>query len=222
MNKWKEFYENEEKRRHADRYVDVRAAQRTRFVLNRIMDVHPDSVLDAGCGHGALVCALHSKGVNASGCDIADSRVEIARHACPQVDFFSADLANLPVDDNSFDLVSSVEVVEHVDDPLAVIRQFARAARRYVFITVPYREKMPEGPHPSGHQHSFSEKSLEDLMKKAGLRDVKIDVFVYLRVFDRTPLRLLPQWLVQHMKKKLWRMGLADPTYLVAFGKTGS
>lgn len=79
----------------------------------------PMSVLDLGCGKGALVASLRSQGYDAYGCDLADAKISEfvadtdtdnrlrAIEPCPY---------RLPFDDAQFDCVLSSQVLEHVMD----------------------------------------------------------------------------------------------------------
>lgn len=49
----------------------------------------------------------------------------------------------LPFEDKSFDFVISSHVIEHFFDPIAALKEWARAARRYIFIIFPHRDALP-------------------------------------------------------------------------------
>ncbi len=88
---------------------------------------HPRSVLDVGGGMGLLVERLQGWGVEAKG-------LELSRYAIAQAPgdvrrcFVQGSLIDLPYDDGAFDLVASVNVMEHLD-PAEVSRAVAECAR---------------------------------------------------------------------------------------------
>ena len=95
-----------------------------------------DSYLDAGCGDGRFLAALPALGPVPSrvvGVDIAESILDTARRAAAAVELVPelvrANLERLPLGDAEFDLVVSIQVVEHVLDPAAAIRELARVLR---------------------------------------------------------------------------------------------
>lgn len=95
-------------------------------------------VLDAACGEGYGTALLAAAGAEAVGVDIDDTTVEhVRRHH--RVDAQVADVAALPFEDGSFDLVVSFETIEHVDDPERALDELARvrAPDGHVLISTP-------------------------------------------------------------------------------------
>lgn len=82
------------------------------FFVNMIGKDKNMKVLDAGAGQGALTKRLHEEGFNISACDLFPERFKYNK-----AEFKKADLTkNLPYDDNSFDVIVAVEVLEHLID----------------------------------------------------------------------------------------------------------
>jgi len=50
---------------------------------------------------------------------------------------------NIPVADKSFDFVISSHVIEHFFDPIAALKEWARIARKYIYIIVPQPDALP-------------------------------------------------------------------------------
>jgi SAM-dependent methyltransferase len=97
-------------------------------VIRRILDLRLPRgarILDAPCGAGGLVVALRDRGYAAFGADI-DSRAASALGDA----FKAADLARpLPWSDAFFDLVLSVEGIEHLENRHAYLREIARVLK---------------------------------------------------------------------------------------------
>ena len=87
------------------------------------------TALDVGCGAGLLCEPLARLGARVTGIDAAPENIAVARdHAAGaglSIDYRAAELATLA--GQRFDLVTSLEVVEHVADPGAFVRGLADA-----------------------------------------------------------------------------------------------
>lgn len=85
------------------------------------------TALDVGCGAGLLAEPLARMGADVTGVDAAPENIAAARdHAAGQglaIRYHAGELAALPA--ATFDLVTSMEVVEHVADPAAFIGELA-------------------------------------------------------------------------------------------------
>lgn len=154
--------------RHAARYGDL---------LSRIP---PDasSILDAGCGDGALLDRFPRRG-RVVGIDFSLSALRRAPGlvACARIDA-------LCFADRSFDLVLAGEVLEHLTtDALArSVREMARVARTYCIVSVPNRERLhfnlvtcpscTSSVHAHAHLQSFDAGRLSNLIPGFEMREV--------------------------------------------------
>lgn len=92
-------------------------------------------VLDVGCATGAYVRHLEAHGHEAVGVDFARALVEAARAVGGTFEVGRAEA--LPFEDDVFDTVAAVDLLEHLDDDAAGLAEMARVARRRVLFTVP-------------------------------------------------------------------------------------
>ncbi len=107
--------------------------------------------LDIGCAKGFLVEALRERGVDARGCDISAFAVA---HAVPSVAPFvsQGDLSSgLPFGDASFELVTTLEILEHIDpiDIPKALAELRRVCGGVVYATIPSFGRNASGPN--GH-----------------------------------------------------------------------
>lgn len=103
----------------------VRLAWITQFV-----DLNDKIALDVGCGGGILTEALARAGAHATGVDMATESIEVARlHAVSEnlvIDYRieTAEVAAL-AHPQAFDVLTCMEMLEHVPDPASVIKSSA-------------------------------------------------------------------------------------------------
>jgi len=111
-----------------------------RVIVERVTALAPASFLDAGCGEGFVAERLltTSPGLRLTGCDFNPAAVRLAAAKNPGGAFVSASLLALPFADDGFDVVGCFEVLEHLPDPAAALRELARVARRAVVLSVPH------------------------------------------------------------------------------------
>jgi 2-polyprenyl-6-hydroxyphenyl methylase/3-demethylubiquinone-9 3-methyltransferase len=85
------------------------------------------TALDVGCGAGLLAEPLARLGAKTTGVDASSELIAVAReHAqamALEVDYRAADVLQI---DGSFDLVTCMEVIEHVADPAVFLRALAK------------------------------------------------------------------------------------------------
>jgi 2-polyprenyl-6-hydroxyphenyl methylase/3-demethylubiquinone-9 3-methyltransferase len=88
-------------------------------------------LLDVGCGGGFLSNPLAMAGMRVTGVDLSrDSLRTAQRHDhSRRVRYFLGDAYHLPFRSSSFEAVAAMDLLEHVEDPLAVIRECARVLK---------------------------------------------------------------------------------------------
>jgi SAM-dependent methyltransferase len=111
-----------------------------RTIGDRVVELAPESVLDAGCGEGFVATMLRRRlpGLRLSGFDVSPGAVRLAARANPAASFVTASIFALPYLDDAFDVVGCFEVLEHQANPLPALRELVRVARRAVVLSVPH------------------------------------------------------------------------------------
>ena len=95
-------------------------------ICSRVTDRRP-RILDVGCGTGANLLMLSQYG-DAEGVDISEDALAFCRErGLNRVRQGAGE--ELPYDDNTFDLITAFDVVEHMDDDLAGLREMYRVLR---------------------------------------------------------------------------------------------
>ncbi|HWD74790.1 MAG TPA: class I SAM-dependent methyltransferase, partial [Solirubrobacteraceae bacterium] len=98
-----------------------------------------DRVLDLGSGAGDLTGDLQRAAAAVVGVDVAEAALRRARSRHPKLSFLRAEIdGRLPLEDNSFDVVWSSEVIEHVADTarwMSEVRRVLRPGGRLLLTT---------------------------------------------------------------------------------------
>lgn len=84
-------------------------------------------VLDAGCGIGN-VTAKYCQGYSIFGIDEQFSSIEYCKKNCTGK-YVQSSLYNIPFKDNVFDLILFLDAIEHLTDPLLVLKELARVLK---------------------------------------------------------------------------------------------
>lgn len=120
-------------------------------------------VLDAGCGTGYGSAELAQTALQVTGFDIAPDAVEYARvtYPLPNLLFIVSACAATPFPPNSFELVVAFEVIEHLQDYRAFLKECARVVtpQGLLIVSSPNKSYYAEsraktGPNPF-HEHEF-------------------------------------------------------------------
>lgn len=122
--------ENKKYKKTRPRYSDYAC-------INRFdkMEVKGKRILDIGCGMGDLMMYFKKRGADVYGVDISQESVNFCKKRGLNV--MVADCRNLSFEDNSFDVVYSVGVVEHFKETHQAIKEHIRVAREKAIIMVP-------------------------------------------------------------------------------------
>jgi 2-polyprenyl-6-hydroxyphenyl methylase/3-demethylubiquinone-9 3-methyltransferase len=143
--------------------------------------------LDVGCGAGLVCEPLARMGAQVTGLDAAPENIAAAKaHAGPQgldIDYRCEAIEKF--EERNFDLVTSLEVIEHVDDPAGFVAGLvdALASDGLMILSTPNRTAMsklmlvdlaeltgriPKGTHH--HDQFLTPEELEMLLGEAGLK----------------------------------------------------
>ena len=146
-------------------------------VLDNIEPLMGKKHLDIACGTGHLVAAAAVRGAISAGIDFAEPMIEIARATYPKAHFQVADASELPFDDQTFDAITCVFGLLHMENPQAAVNEAFRvlkAGGSFVF-TLWY------GPH-GGNE---CQKVIKDALTNFATNAIELpDTWVKLRYAD--------------------------------------
>ncbi|AWZ06492.1 MULTISPECIES: bifunctional 2-polyprenyl-6-hydroxyphenol methylase/3-demethylubiquinol 3-O-methyltransferase UbiG [unclassified Streptomyces] len=147
-------------------------------------------LLDVGCGGGLFGPHVAGKGYRLVGVDLsAKSLEEALRHGFDEV--VRTDISELPFPDESFDVVTAGQCLEHVPDPYGVVAELCRVLRpggtlvvdtiadtriaRLVSITLAENLPLPGRPARGTHDHRLFV-NRERLVKAARAHGVELEL----------------------------------------------
>lgn len=109
-------------------------------------------VLDLGCGTGLTLAIVSQYFPNSVGCEIGDMEIKATKEILKQVKIkipvVKYDGKKLPFKDNSFDIVTSIEVIEHVEKPNIMLKEINRVLRKRGILHITTANKWwPIEPH---------------------------------------------------------------------------
>jgi ubiquinone/menaquinone biosynthesis C-methylase UbiE len=109
--------------------------------LNRNLNqINFQSVLDAGCGEGEITNLINNKYNDLKqlkGLELEEETVLEANKRFPHLDISQGSIYELPFLEDTFDLVVTCEVLEHLDNPLKGLEEITRVSCKYILVSVP-------------------------------------------------------------------------------------
>jgi len=135
-----------------------------------------EHVLDVGCNSGYITEFLPRNCI-ADGVDAAPALVELAKKRLHRAQVGEAE--TLPYQDRAVDVVILGEILEHVHDPIVVLLEARRVARRLIVGSTPHESGTwgPNGKrapvHHRFHVRCYDRATLLDVLELAGLREIQ-------------------------------------------------
>jgi len=122
-------------------FIDTSIPEMLESLLKELNERY--SLIDLGCGDGRILYALHSKELlkNASrivGVDISEERIRRLKEFCSFAEGIVSDVCDLSqIPNNSFDVVMSSQVIEHVPDDSKMLKEVYRILKQdgYFYIS---------------------------------------------------------------------------------------
>jgi SAM-dependent methyltransferase len=141
-----------------------------RALLARVSVAATPRVLDAGCGTGGNLVEFGGVGVDPAGEAVAACRAR-------GLDVVQASAGALPFADSSFDLLLATDVLEHVDDDVAALRELRRVAApgAVLLVTVPAHPRLWSGHDEAlHHRRRYRRAELLARVRRGGWEPVAV------------------------------------------------
>lgn len=144
-------------------------------ILGVLKGIYPQTLLDIGSGRGTFLWPLieNFPELSITSVDLNPKHTQIieavVRGGFPNLSVQTMNATELQFSDNQFEVVTLLEVLEHIPDCFKAVSEAVRVASRFVLLTVPSKED--ENPE---HIHLFNKRSLTEIFTKAGANKVQI------------------------------------------------
>lgn len=142
----------------------------------------PARLLDVGCGNGDLLVCMRSLGWDVEGVDFDPAAVQTARARGLEVHQGELQSQNYPSD--RFDAVTMKHLIEHVYDPLSLVREAQRILKPGGTLVVLTPNSQSLGTHvygqdwggwdPPRHLHIFNVENMRTTLERAGFKQVEV------------------------------------------------
>jgi len=159
----------------ADRYRDMRALRRWRFLAP--LFTQQARCLEIGCSSGNFLSIVRGEGHEAHGIDPSTG---YARHAGRKgLDVTVGEFPHdLPDSVGPFDVIATFHVIEHVHDPQSFLRDIRQRLAPGGLLALEYpdleqalrRNKLKPTYFSKPHLHDFSQRTMRRLLESAGFR----------------------------------------------------
>jgi SAM-dependent methyltransferase len=157
-------------------------------------------LLDIGCGYGFFLQEMKCRGWRVEGIEISEVGRQYARDRW-DIHVYSQTLENLSLPGNFFDVVTLFYVIEHVNDPLDLLKEVKRILKPGGLILLRWPHSTPIvrilGPlskkldlyHTPYHLYDFSPRTMEKMLTFCGFKEIETMIVGYTR-----PLKRFDRW----------------------------
>lgn len=149
---------------------------RVQAVMGFLKGVQPESLLDVGSGRGVFLFPFLKEfpWVPVTSLDLLPHRVEMLDFlrlgGVENLTAMQADICTWNAPDGSFDVVTLLEVLEHIPQVETAVQNALRLAKRFVVVTVP--SKPDDNPE---HIHLLTKDILTKIFTDAGCQKLRFD-----------------------------------------------
>jgi 2-polyprenyl-3-methyl-5-hydroxy-6-metoxy-1,4-benzoquinol methylase len=152
------------------------------------------NLLEVGCGAGIFLAHAAKWGWVGYGLDISPQAVQMTRQSCPGATVVCAPLEKSGFSPETFDLIALWDVIEHVDDPEALLNQVRRLLRpggmvvmetpdegcasralvRFIHKVTGGRVSQLRAMYYEAHRWYFSRGAMSKLLRRVGFDHIQI------------------------------------------------
>ncbi|MCB1144936.1 MAG: class I SAM-dependent methyltransferase [Leptospiraceae bacterium] len=152
-------------------------------------------ILDIGCGTGVWLTHLN-RVAEAEGLDISEEAVEFSAKRGLKITLGSAE--KIPFDNNTFDIITAIGVIEHIEDDKIVIQEINRVLKpggKVVILTSAFNILWSAHDDIVYHVRRYRIKEVTQLFSKNGFEILKQSYFTFFLFPLILPIRVIQRWI---------------------------
>lgn len=156
-----------------------------------------ETFFEIGCGTGFVLSGIQRefRDIKLLGSDIFTEGFAYAKERTPEATFFQMDARNIPFE-NEFDVIGAFDVLEHIEEDEAVLKQMYQACKHRggIILTVPQHAFLwSYVDEYSCHVRRYHVRELKTKVERAGFKVLRTTSFVS---------TLLPLMIISRLKKQ--------------------
>jgi SAM-dependent methyltransferase len=146
-----------------------------RLAMSLIRSLDFDSLLDVGCGPGFLIKEIYNsfQNVELVGTDISPIALRIAKQRIPDARFELLDISTGSID-QKFDLVTCMDVIEHIEDDNQALRNLSLMTNKYLIIGTIQGFMRKLEPIKWGHVRNYTHGELVGKIEQTGMSVLRV------------------------------------------------
>lgn len=140
--------------------------------------------LDIGCAFGYLVNFAKPHFKRVAGVDISEFAIEEARRTFPNLEFYVADVAHLPFQNEEFDTITALDILEHTSDVGLSLKEVHRVLKKggFTFLRMPHkgiwRKLLGCNDKDKTHISVLTEEEYKKLIKQSGFQIIQTRTYI--------------------------------------------
>ena len=134
-----------------------------------------DKILDVGCGRCEVLTAFGQLGLDISGIDGSERIRSFAPKNISKLEILDFTKEHFPFEDNTFDVIFTKSVIEHIHDPTHFMKEILRILKPggiFISLTPEWASQIQTFYDDPTHVHPYQPMGLKDLLILSEFKDV--------------------------------------------------
>lgn len=165
-----------------------------KYLIERYSITKDQKILDLGCGRGDLLNMFSSQGFDIYGADIAKSNIDVYSK---DIQYFDFNTDTYKYQDNTFDVIYSKSVIEHISNIDHFIKEQIRILKPgglLILLTPNWNSQMNIFYNDYTHIRPYTQKGLNNLLESYDFKEVNTEKFYQYPLYWKYPfMKIIPK-----------------------------